>query len=178
MRRLSATRLLVLQLGAPPCPLQTLTCTGTHLVCTSFAWCARPMHPARACIHSCAPHTDTAAVAVSLAGPALGFASLPPRQSPRARVPRGGVPLGMSGAVRVITFDIDGTICVSDKLTEGVVANAMHRGAFAHAFQAVCGFEGASIDEVCHARDARAVRRLRACTPTLAQRESDDASRA
>lgn len=89
-------------------------------------------------------------VAVSLAGPALGFASLPPRQSPRARVPRGGVPLGMSGAVRVITFDIDGTICVSDKLTEGVVANAMHRGAFAHAFQAVCGFEGASIDEVEH----------------------------
>ena len=47
-----------------------------------------------------------------------------------------------------VRFDIDGTICASDKLTEGVVANAMHRGAFTHAFQAVCGFENASIDEV------------------------------
>lgn len=51
--------------------------------------------------------------------------------------------------VHVVTLDIDGTICVSDKITKGVVANAMHRGAFAHAFKSVCGFE-ASIDEVPH----------------------------
>jgi len=53
--------------------------------------------------------------------------------------------------VHVVTFDIDGTICVSseDKTEKGVVANAMHRSAFAHAFKSVCGFE-ASIDEVLH----------------------------
>ena len=58
----------------------------------------------------------------------------------------------MSGTdVHVVTFDIDGTICVSseDKTEEGVVANAMHGGAFAHAFKSVCGFE-ASINEVPH----------------------------
>ena len=30
------------------------------------------------------------------------------------------------------------------------VANAMHRGAYTHAFKVVCGFEDASIDEVEH----------------------------
>ena len=36
------------------------------------------------------------------------------------------------------------------QVTEGVVANAMHRNAFTHALKTVCGFENASIDEVPH----------------------------
>jgi hypothetical protein len=35
-------------------------------------------------------------------------------------------------------------------VTEGVVANAMHRNAFTHALKTVCGFENACIDEVPH----------------------------
>ena len=35
-------------------------------------------------------------------------------------------------------------------MTEGVVANAMHRNAFTYALKSVCGFENASIDEVPH----------------------------
>eukprot|EP00277_Geminigera_cryophila_P000478 CAMPEP_0179417510 /NCGR_PEP_ID=MMETSP0799-20121207/7407_1 /TAXON_ID=46947 /ORGANISM="Geminigera cryophila, Strain CCMP2564" /LENGTH=274 /DNA_ID=CAMNT_0021190527 /DNA_START=75 /DNA_END=899 /DNA_ORIENTATION=- len=54
-----------------------------------------------------------------------------------------------AATIDIVTFDIDGTICVSDKITQGVVGNAMHRGAYTHAFQTVCGFE-ASIDEVPH----------------------------
>ena len=105
-----------------------------------------------------------AAVALSLSDSARGFSCLLcPCLPQRAPALRGGLraarkfcrggrrALGETrtfAAMRVITFDIDGTICASDKLTEGVVANAMHRGAFTHAFQAVCGFENASIDEV------------------------------
>ena len=105
-----------------------------------------------------------AAVALSLSDSARGFSCLLcPCLPQRAPALRGGLraarkfcsggrrALGEThtfAAMRVITFDIDGTICASDKLTEGVMANAMHRGAFTHAFQAVCGFENASIDEV------------------------------
>jgi hypothetical protein len=66
-----------------------------------------------------------------------------------APAPIGG-PLrgGPRMSVTCVTFDIDGTICIADKVAKGVVANAMHRGAFEHAFKTVCGFE-ASIDEVC-----------------------------
>jgi phosphoglycolate phosphatase len=55
-----------------------------------------------------------------------------------------------SDTINLVTFDIDGTICVSDKVTEGVIPNAMHHAAFSHAFKVVCGFEGASINEVSH----------------------------
>jgi hypothetical protein len=48
----------------------------------------------------------------------------------------------------LVTFDIDGTICVSDpKLS--ALANAMHTKAFSHAFREVYGID-ASIDEVSH----------------------------
>jgi hypothetical protein len=48
----------------------------------------------------------------------------------------------------LVTFDIDGTICVSDP-KQSASANAMHTKAFSHAFREVYGID-ASIDEVPH----------------------------
>jgi phosphoglycolate phosphatase len=45
----------------------------------------------------------------------------------------------------VITFDVDGTLVIS----EGQNANRLHKLAFAHAWRTVFGFEG-DIDEVPH----------------------------
>ena len=60
----------------------------------------------------------------------------------------------MSGAAlplrpkKLITFDIDGTLCKSDA-RNSAVANAMHTKAFSHAFREVFGID-ASIDEIPH----------------------------
>jgi hypothetical protein len=48
----------------------------------------------------------------------------------------------------LVTFDIDGTICVSDP-KKSASANAMHTKAFSHAFREIYGID-ASIDEVSH----------------------------
>jgi hypothetical protein len=48
----------------------------------------------------------------------------------------------------LVTFDIDGTICVSDP-KQSAAANAMHTKAFTHAFREIYGID-ASIDEVSH----------------------------
>ena len=48
----------------------------------------------------------------------------------------------------LVTFDIDGTICVSDP-KQSALANAMHTKAFSHAFREIYGID-ASIDEVSH----------------------------
>ncbi len=48
----------------------------------------------------------------------------------------------------LVTFDIDGTICVSDP-KKSASANAMHTKAFSHAFREIYGID-ASIDEVPH----------------------------
>jgi hypothetical protein len=48
----------------------------------------------------------------------------------------------------LVTFDIDGTLCVSDP-KQSASANAMHTKAFSHAFREIYGID-ASIDEVSH----------------------------
>jgi hypothetical protein len=59
---------------------------------------------------------------------------------------RGGI--SMSIEPTLITFDIDGTICVQDETQIEIIPNAMHTRAFSFAFKEVFGID-ASINEVC-----------------------------
>lgn len=55
-----------------------------------------------------------------------------------------------TGHITLVTFDIDGTICVANTLFKGAAHKAMHHAAFSYALKTVCGFDDASINEVPH----------------------------
>lgn len=85
-----------------------------------------------------------------MSGAEAGIADIRKDRNSRLALPilkalRGGMDQTMERTL--ITFDIDGTICVQDESQINVTPNAMHTRAFSFAFKEVFGIE-ASINEV------------------------------